>query len=411
MSSRLPFIFVFVTIVIDAMGIGIILPVMPDLIRSLQGGSISQAAVWGGALAFTYAAMQFLFSPTLGNLSDRFGRRRVLLISLIAMGVDYILMGFAGALWLLFIARTISGIAGATFSVAYAFIADISPKEQRAANFGLIGAGFGIGFVAGPMLGGLIGQLGPQAPFFAAGILALLNAAFGYFVMPETLAESKRRPFRWREGNPFAAILAVQRLPGIGLLIFALLFYQIGSNVYPVIWAYFTQEQFGMTLWLVSVSLTVFGLSTALVQGVLIRVFLSRLSAATLAAAGLAMNIVVYLLIIWVPNTPILFMLLPLSALGVVVMPALQGIMSNEVEENQQGELQGVISSMNALAAITAQLLMTWLFRVFTAQDAPVYLPAAPFAMSALLTLIALGMFLQHAKRAGLSIRNKKRDT
>lgn len=399
MSSRLPFIFVILTILIDAMGIGLILPVMPDLIRSLNGGTISQAALWGGALAFTYAAMQFIFSPTVGNLSDRFGRRVVLLASLLAMGLDYILMGLTGSIWVLFVARTISGITGATFGTANAFIADISPPEQRAANFGLLGMGFGIGFVIGPILGGFLGSYGPQAPFFAAAALALGNAIFGYFVMPETLPPSKRRPFDWREGNPFTALMRINKLPGVGLLIVALLFYQIGTNTYAVIWSYFTQEKFDWSLRLVGISLAIFGLCMAAVQGGLIRILLKRYSMWQVAGGGLAVNIFVFSLIVWVPTTQILLILLPLSALGVTVMPALQGIMSAATPEDRQGALQGVVSSVTALAAIISPVLMTALFRFFTAEDAPLYLPAAPFVAAALLTMVSLGLLLIQFRR------------
>lgn len=399
MKSRLPFLFVIFTVVIDSMGIGLILPVMPDLIRDLTGQGLSDAALWGGALGFTYAAMQFLFSPTVGNLSDRFGRRRVMLLSLTAMGIDYLIMGFAGSIWLLFVARTISGITGATYATANAVIADISPPEKRAANFGIVGASFGIGFILGPVIGGLLGQLGPQAPFFAAGVLALANALFGYLVAPETLPVEKRRAFVLSQGNPFKALARVHRLPGIRELLAVLLLYMIGSNVYPVVWSYWTQEKFGWDVGLVGLSLAAFGLCAALVQGGLIRVALARFSAPVVAAAGLGMNAVVYLLLVWVPSTGWLFAFLPLSALGMVVMPALQGIMSSATAEDRQGELQGVVSSLQAVAAIVTPLIMTALFERFTGEDALFYEPSMPFVASAVLTVMALGLFLRHQRR------------
>ena len=400
MKSRLPFIFVVVTVMLDAMGIGLILPIMPELVRDLTGGTISDASLWGGALAVTYAAMQFIFSPILGGLSDRFGRRPVLLLSLVVMGADYLLMGVAGSIWLLFVARTISGITGATYATANAVIADISPPERRGANFGVVGAAFGLGFVLGPAIGGQLGALDPRAPFFAAAALALGNALFGYVVAPETLPKTRRRPFRLREANPLSALLRVRALPGIGALLGVLLLYQIASNVYPVIWAYYTMEKFAWSTGLVGISLAYFGICMALVQGGLIRVLLDRFDAPAVAGWGLALNVLVFGLLVWVPSTTVLFILMPISALGVIVTPAMQAILTNRTADDRQGELQGVIASLAAIAAIVTPATMQPVFFAFTAPDARIYLPSAPFAMSALLTLVALALFVR-LRRSG----------
>ncbi|WP_316015971.1 TCR/Tet family MFS transporter [Roseobacter sp. HKCCA0434] len=395
MPTRFPLIFVTLTMMLDAMGIGLILPVMPELLRQLEGGTISQAAVWGGALAMAYAAMQFLFSPLVGNLSDRFGRRPVLLVSLVAMGLNYLLMALAGSVWWLFAARIVSGITGATYATANAVVADITPPERRAANFGLVGAAFGAGFVLGPAIGGLLGEFGPRAPFFAAAALALGNAAFGYFAAPETLRPDRRRPLVWAEANPVRALMRARALPGIADLLTVFLIYLVASNVYPVIWAFFTIEKFGWSEGLVGLSLSFFGICMALVQALLIRALMRRFTAPAIATWGFVINIVVFALLVVVPDTFWLFVFLPLCALGAIVTPAIQSLLANATEDDRQGALQGVIGALQAISQIITPIVMPLLFRAFTAEDAPVYLPSAPFVAAGLLTAIALILFLR----------------
>ena len=229
--SRYAKLFIIATVTLDAMGIGLIMPVIPDLIRQIQHVDLAQAAFWGGLLSFTYAFMQFVCGPLIGNLSDRFGRRPVLILSLVFMGLDYFLMAIAPTLLLLFIARTVSGVTGATYATAAAYLTDISKKGERSQNFGLLGAAFGIGFVLGPAIGGLLGELGTRMPFIAAGILALANALFGYFVLPETLEANKRRVFEWRRANPFNALLRLKNLPEVGALMLVVLIYSTANSV------------------------------------------------------------------------------------------------------------------------------------------------------------------------------------
>ncbi|MEL6599633.1 MAG: TCR/Tet family MFS transporter [Pseudomonadota bacterium] len=400
MKSRLPVVFIFITLVLDAMGIGLIIPVMPDLLDELSDGGISDAAFWGGWLAFTYAVMQFLFGPTLGNLSDRYGRRPVLLISMVVMGLDYLLMAVAPTLWLLFVARIINGITGATQATANAYMADISKPEDRAANFGLLGAGFGIGFILGPAIGGLLGEIGPRAPFYAAAGLALANAVLGAIVLKETLPPERRRPFRLREGNPAAAILRLRAVPQIGGLIAVVFAYQLASNVYPVIWAFFTTAKLGWSPGLIGQSLAAFGVCVAVVQGGLIRVFIDRFGPERTVQIGLMLNLVALVSIAFVPYTMLLFMLLPICALGIIVTPAAQGIMSAALSADRQGELQGVWASSDGAARIVSPPLMTGLFALFTAPGLP-YLPGAPFLAAALLTVVSLVLFLRW--RAGMA--------
>ncbi len=398
MKPHLPVLFITITVVLDSVGVGLMMPVMPDLITSITGETVSQAAVWGGILAFTYALMQFLFGPTVGNLSDRFGRRPVLLISLLIMAAAYLIFGLAQAIWLLVVARLITGITGATFATANAYMADITPPEKRAASFGLIGAAFGLGFVLGPAIGGALGELGPRAPFYTAGAVALANAVFGYFALPETLSKDKRRAFDWLRCNPFTALFRLRLVPQIGGLALILFLFGVAQNVYPSVWAYFTIERFGFTPGMIGLSLGIFGLCMALVQGGLIRVVIPRFGEWNVARAGLALNVVVLAITGFISSQVFLFVLMPFMALGIIVTPALQGVMSRATASENQGELQGVLASIQGLAMIFSPLVMTSLFRAFTAESTPLYLPGAPFLAAAALCFGALGLLIWQRK-------------
>ncbi|MEM9434722.1 MAG: TCR/Tet family MFS transporter [Pseudomonadota bacterium] len=381
--------FILITIILDAIGIGLILPVMPELIMQVRGADISQAALWGGILSATFAVMQFLFSPALGNLSDRFGRRPVLLISTFVMAVDYLVMALAGSIWLLLVGRIVGGITGATQATASAFMADISPREKKAQNFGLIGAGFGIGFVLGPVIGGLLGELGPRAPFYAAAAVALLNFIFGYFVLPETVSEANRRPFRWTRANPLGGIKHIGALPGLSALMCVYFFYQVANMVYPAIWAYFTQARFDWSSGMIGVSLAVYGISVAITQAVFIRWVIKTLGEPRTVFWGLLYNALMLSILAFVSNGWVLLALTPFSALGAVVAPALQAIMSGAASDDQQGELQGVMSSINSVGMIAAPIVFTWIFAVYTRPGASLYLPGAAFLMAMALMFTA----------------------
>ncbi len=391
MTGRLPLIFILLTVMINSMGIGLILPVMPDLIEEVGGLTLAQAAVWGGLLTSAYAVMQFLFSPVVGSLSDRFGRRPIMLISLAVMTLDYLVMAVAGSLWLLLAGRLIGGVAAATHSTANAFMADISKPEEKSARFGLVGAAFGIGFVLGPLLGGALAEFGTRAPFFAAAVLAAANLALGWLVMPETVGDEMRRRFEWTRANPLGALASVGRLPGVGRLLTMFLLYQIAFMVYPAIWAFFTTARFGWEPATIGLSLAAFGIAMAAVQGGLIRVILRLLGERNTVLYGLAFNFFAFLALAFVTSGTVALILIPLTALGAVVTPALQGIMSRSVPDNAQGELQGVIASMASLAMVISPLLMTQVFARFTAVDAAVILPGAPFLVSMLL-MVACGV-------------------
>jgi len=392
---RLPILFLLITVLLDAMGIGLIIPVMPELIRDVQGGSLAQAALWGGVLATVFAVMQFLFSPGLGNLSDHYGRRPVLLVSLAVMALDYLVMALAGSLWLLLVGRVIGGITSATQATASACMADLSEAKDKAANFGLIGAAFGIGFVLGPLIGGTLGEYGPRAPFFAAALLAAGNFVFGLLVMRETVTERMRRPFTWARANPLRAFRAVSHLPGVAPLLWVFLIYSVALYVYPAVWAYFTQARFGWSTQTIGLSLAVFGITMAFVQGGLIRVVLYRLGDRGTVIYGLILDFVSFGLIAMVTDGRLALALTPIAALGAVVTPALQGVMSRRAPDNAQGELQGVLTSVHALAMIVSPMMMTTSFAAFTGASAPVHLPSALFLLAMLLLLAALVLFVR----------------
>jgi DHA1 family tetracycline resistance protein-like MFS transporter len=400
MSRRLPFLFVLTTVAIDSMGIGLILPVMPDLIREVGAGSLAEAAIWGGILSTVFAVMQFLFGPLLGSLSDRYGRRPVLLISLLVMALDYLVMAVAGTIWLLLAGRVVGGITAATQSTASAFIADLSKPEEKAANFGLVGAAFGIGFVIGPLLGGVLGEYGTRAPFYAAAGLATLNLVFGYFILPETVTDRIRRPFTWARANPLGAFAAVGRLPGVGRLLVMFFLYQVAFFVYPSVWAYFTQARFGWDPAMIGASLGLFGIAIAAVQGGLIRVILKRFGERVTVIYGLVFNFCAFLAIAVVTSGTLALFLVPVVALGAVVTPALQGMMSRAAPADAQGELQGVLSSTAAVGMIVSPFLMTQVFAAFTHPGAPVHFPGAPFLISMALMAVCGAVFLSRRPAA-----------
>jgi MFS transporter, DHA1 family, tetracycline resistance protein len=393
LSRKLPITFLLITVALDSIGIGIIMPVMPDLLIELGATGLSQAALWGGAMAAVFAVMQFLFGPTVGNLSDRYGRRPVLLVSLAAMSVDYLIMGFANAVWILVIGRIIGGITSATQSTASAYMADISSPDEKAQNFGLIGAAFGVGFILGPLIGGLLGELGPRAPFFAAAGLAAANTIFGLIVLPETVTDAIRRPFSWARANPVGAFKHMGKLPGVRRLMLVFFFYQIAFFVYPSIWAYYTQERFGWESGMVGVSLAVFGASMAVVQGGLIRIVIPKFGEHRTVILGFSITVVAFLIYSLAFEGWQIFALAPLTSLGVIAGPALQGIMSRTASDDQQGELQGILTSISALSVIISPLMMTNVFAYFTRDGTPFYMPGAPFILSMGLVLAALVVF------------------
>jgi len=355
-------------------------------------------------LSAVFAVMQFLFSPLIGNLSDRFGRRPVLLVALFVMAADYLVMAMAGALWLLVVGRIVGGITAATQSTAAAYMADISKPEEKAANFGLISAAFGLGFIIGPLMGGFLGEFGTRAPFYAAAALAGLNMVFGYFVLPETVDARIRRNFDLRRANPFNALKNVGKLPGVGRLLLLFFLYQVAFFVYPSIWAYFTRAQFGWEDGMVGLSLATFGLAMVVVQAGLIRIILRRFGERLTIAFGLTFNICAFAVMSVIGSGTLVLILTPLTALGAVVIPALQGLMSRTVSDDAQGELQGVLTSVGAISMIISPVLMTQTFAYFTSEGSKIYLPGAPFVVSMLLMVLGALVFFPQLRRSGAKI-------
>ncbi len=392
---RLPFLFVLGTVMIDAMGIGLVLPIMPDLIVEVQGGTLADAAIWGGVLSTAFAAMQFLFGPILGNLSDAYGRRAVLLVSLFVMSLDYVVMAIAGSIWLLLAGRIIGGITAATHATAAAFMADVSKPHEKAANFGLLGAAFGVGFVLGPVIGGLLSEYGTRAPFWAAAVLSALTFLAGLLVMPETVTNKTRRAFSLRRANPVNSLRAIAALPGIRPMLWVYFLYSVSIYVYPAIWAYFTTERFGWSPQMIGLSLGVYGIGMAAVQGGLIRPATRYLGERVTIIYGMGFEIASFLLLAFLTNGFIALLLIPVTALGAVVTPALQALTSRATPDSQQGELQGVLTSLHALSMVISPLVMTSVFAQFAQVDAALYLPGAPFLLAMLLMAFGFALFLR----------------
>ncbi|RCH55155.1 tetracycline resistance MFS efflux pump [Mucilaginibacter hurinus] len=389
--------FIFLTLLIDVIGLGIIIPVFPKLIEKLIDGDLSDAALYGGWLTLAYSVMQFLFSPLVGNLSDRFGRRPVLLASLVGFGIDYLFLAFAPTIGWLFLGRIIAGITGASFTTASAYIADVSPPEKRAQNFGMIGVAFGVGFIIGPVLGGILGKYDVQYPFFAAAGLAFANALYGFFVLPESLDDEHRRPFEWTRANPMGSLMQLIKYPAvIGLAASLFLVYFAGQAVQSV-WTFFTMYKFKWSEDVVGYSLGFVGLMVAIVQGGLIRITIPKLGLQRSIWIGLLLYTVGLALFGVATEGWMMFAFLVPYALGGIAGPALQGIMSNEVPPNEQGELQGGLTSLMSLSAIFGPWIMSYIFYYFTKPGAPVHMPGAPFFLGAVLmlasTLLAIRSF------------------
>lgn len=394
-ASTRALIFVLITVLIDVIGIGLIIPITPSLYQELTGGTVSESSTYSAYLVFVYALMQFIFSPIMGGLSDQYGRRPVLLISLFGFGINYIFQALSPTIWWLFLGRAIAGITGASFSTANAYIADVSPSEKRAQNFGLIGAMFGLGFIIGPVLGGVLGEMGTRIPFFAAAGLSLVNWLYGYFFLPESLEKEKRRPFNFKRANPIGSIVNLKKNAFVFSLISALFLVYVSGFATQGTWSFYTMEKFGWTEAKIGLSLGLIGLLSALVQGVLIRIMIPKFGAENSLFIGLAVNTIALLGFALVLDGWMLYAVIVVNALSGLASPAFQGIITSRVPANEQGELQGGLTSLMSLAAIVGQPLMLGLFRYFTKENAPFYFPGMPFVAGSILSLISLILTLK----------------
>ena len=411
-TSRKALFFLMITVAIDSLGLGIVVPVGPELMQMFtdyQG--IAVAAAWGGVLITLYAVMQFIFAPIMGSLADRYGRRPVLLLALAALGFDYILTGLAPTLVWLFLGRAVAGAAGATFSVANAYVADISGPENRGKYFGYIGAAWSLGFLLGPLLGGFFGEYGPRVPFFVAGALALLNVLYGYLVLPETLAPENRRDFELKRSNLFGAILHLRQWPAVFMLLFAVVFFQIAHDSLPATWSYYTALQLDWGPREIGYSLVVMGLLGIVVMAWLAPFSIARLGEKRTAFLGFVICSIGFVGLSTIDTDLELYAwLLPWSLMG-FIMPSLRSIMSQEVPANSQGELQGAITSVMGLTAIFTPLLMTQAFRYFSSEQAFVHYPGIPMLLAGISMFLALAVALLGLAKTNIGGRPRNKAT
>lgn len=379
--------FIFITLLIDITGLGLIIPVFPKLIEQLIDGDLSQASQWAGWLTFAYALMQFLFAPILGNLSDQYGRRPVLLFALLGFGIDYLFLAFAPTIGWLFVGRIIAGITGASITTATAYIADISNDTNRAQNFGMIGAAFGLGFIIGPVLGGLLGEYGARIPFLVAAGLALLNALYGFIVLPESLDKAHRRPFNIKRANPLGSLIQLKKYPSLGGLIGSMILVYVAAHAVQSTWTFINIEKFQWSESMIGYSLGVVGLLVVIVQGGLIRYINPAIGNERSVYIGLGLYAIGLLLFAFASQTWMMFVFLIPYCMGGIAGPALQSIISGKVPSNEQGELQGALTSLMSATSIIGPLVMTNLFAYFTSSGTPVHFAGAPFLLGSLLML------------------------
>ena len=390
-SSRAALTFVLLTVFIDSLGFGIIIPSMPSVIMQLTGEPISVAADWGGYLMAVYALLQFFMAPIFGNLSDRIGRRPVLLASLAAFGVDFLLTGLAPSMAWLFVGRAVAGVFGASYAAAGAYIGDISIDENRAKNFGLIGAAWGSGFTLGPVIGGFFADhFDPRAPFFVAAALALVNVVFGMFALPESLPPERRRKFDWTRANPFGAFRSLAHLPMVAGLLVAVFLYQVAHDSLPAVWMYYTQLKFGWSLSQMGMSLTFVGIMTVIVMGGLTGVVVPRLGERRAIVVGFSVMTLGFLGYAFATQGWMIYVALAIGSLGGIASPSVQSVMSQRAGPSAQGELQGAVASLSSVAAVLSPLFMTQLFSHFSAPGARLHFPGAPYLVSAALVFLCV---------------------
>lgn len=388
-GGRQALLFVLITVGIDTVGLGLVLPVLPDVIRGIGHFDVSQASAAGGWLLVAYSAMQFLCGPLIGNLSDAYGRRPVLLASVAGLGIDYLVTALAPSLAWLLLGRVVAGVCGASYSTASAYVADVTETSQRGKAYGYVGAAFGLGFVIGPAVGGLLGQFGPRVPFVAAGCLSLLNLAYGWLALPETLPPEKRRAFDWRRANPLGAFKALRAYPAVLVAALVLFLIELAQTVYPALWAFSGIYRYHWSEGTVGLTLAVFGIMTAIVQAGATGPLIARIGERRTALASLAGATLVFVGYGLAPQGWMVYPLLVLGSIDGFAMPALLALMSKRVPGDAQGELQGATAGLSAVAMILGPAGMTQLFSALTGPHAPIELPGAPYFAAALLSLAA----------------------
>jgi DHA1 family tetracycline resistance protein-like MFS transporter len=389
-----PFLFILTTLMIDAIGVGIVFPIMPDLMDRVGAGSAAEGALWGGVMMSAYAAAMFVFGPIVGNLSDAYGRRPILIAALATLAVDYIIMAMAQTYWILLMGRVIAGMAGATYITATAYISDITKPEERGAAFGMIGAAFGVGFVFGPALGGISSGWHITAPFWIAALLSTLNMVFGFFILPESLNEESRRSFGKRDLNPFASIVRAFVIPGLTIPLICIFVFEFANMVYPALWAFWGREVFAWGSFTIGLTLSAYGILIAVVQAGLLPQMTKRLGdyktlifasiAAVIALVGFGFSTAAWAVAI----------VIPIAALSDMAPPLLTAFAANKVADDQQGLVQGVIASLASVAAVLAPLVLTGVFERFV-NNKGLYFPGAPFLIAAVLIIAIIPLMLR----------------
>ncbi|MGP2493352.1 TCR/Tet family MFS transporter [Mesorhizobium sp. PUT5] len=390
---------VFTTLLLDIIGFGIIMPVLPAYLEELSGVGVSEAAIEGGWLFFVYAAMQFLFAPLIGNLSDRFGRRPVLLASVFTFAIDNLICAIAWSYPILFIGRVLAGISGASYSTASALIADVSTDETRARNFGLLGIAFGVGFVIGPVLGGLLGEFGPRVPFYFAAALAFCNFLVGWFLLPETLARRHRRRFDWRRANPLGALRQMRAYPGIGWIGLVFFLMTLGHMVYPAVWSFVGSYRYGWSQREIGLSLGLYGLGGALVMALVLPRVIPRLGEWRTAAIGLVFTALAAFGYAAAWQGWMVYVVVGATCLEALADPPLRSLAAAKVPPSAQGELQGAMTSLFSITSIITPLLYTGIFAWFTAPGAPVTFGGAPFVLAGIFLALALAVLVLKVER------------
>ena len=399
MHKRHALTFVSITVFLDTVGFGVIVPVLPQFLVLIGNVNLSDASALSGYLIFSYAVTNFMFAPMLGNLSDAYGRKPLLVTSLFVYGGAYLLSGFATALWMLFLGRLLTGITSATYAIANALIADVSTAEDKAQNFGLLGVAFGLGFIVGPALGGIIGAWDLRAPFFIASGLAFINTLYGLIFFRETLAPENRRPFELKRASPWGALTQLSKYPLLIGLVIAVFLNNIGYHIWPSNWNFYTIETFAWTPLDVGLSMAFVGVMSVIVQGGLLRIVIPKFGPVRCAYFGITATIVAFVGVATAGSSAALFFWCGMSSLGGLAAPSVNSILSNQVAADSQGELQGIMASVSNVAMIVGPLLLTQTFTYFTSDSAPLYLPGSAFWVAAILTSAALIIFFQQIRR------------
>lgn len=397
-ARRAAVVFIFITVALDILALGVMIPVLPKLVLGFLGGDSAGAANWYGWFAAAFAGMQFLCSPLLGALSDRFGRRPVVLLSNLGLGLDYIVMALAPNLWVLFVGRVFAGMTSASISTANAYIADVTPAEKRAAAFGMLGAAFGLGFVIGPAMGGLLGSVDQRLPFWVAAGLSLLNFAYGFFILPESLPPERRAPFAWRGANPLGALRFLRAHAGVAPLALIGFLSQLAHMSLPAIFVLYADYRYGWDEWQVGIALAAVGVSSALVQGGLVRRLVPRFGEVRMLRVGLLAGALGFLLYGFAPSAAWIWLAIPVMASWGFATPSMQGLLSRRVDASEQGRLQGALTSLTGMAGIFGPFLFTQAFAAAIRHPLDWHLPGLAFYLAASLLAAALLLAFRHAR-------------